>query len=254
MIYFFDGTKEAFFIAFLAAWKDGDALLTCGQKQLTLGMQTVFVNADARAGRAEKRFLSLDKKCLHELDFILRSGNENRGQIAYRYFRRIAETGGPVRDRLHEEDVIDAVECVNRVGLEIHRLHGFLRFLACESGALYGPISPDNDICDLLVPHFRARLKGYPFVIHDLKRKKAAVCDGEHTFSAPLERADVAVSADETAWQELWRTYYRAVNIPSRERLKQMRGYMPVRYWKHLTELNGAEIRPPALAAEGTAV
>ncbi len=252
MIYFFDGTKEAFFTAFLAAWGDKDAVLTCGQKQLVLGMKTVFVNADSRAARAEARFETLDKGCLHELDFLLRSGEQNRGQIAFRYFRRIAETGGPVRGRLHEDDVIAAAECVNRVGLEIHRLHGFVRFLACESGALYSPVTPDNDICDLLVPHFRARLEGYPFVIHDIKRKKAAVYDGEHTFLAPLDRADVALSADEIAWQELWKTYYRGVNIPSRERLKQMRGYMPVRYWKHLTELNGTEVsRLQALAAAG---
>ena len=30
--------------------------------------------------------------------------------------------------------------------------------------------------------------------------------------------------------------YYAAVNIPSRERLAQMRGYMPARYWKFLPE------------------
>ena len=41
---------------------------------------------------------------------------------------------------------------------------------------------------------------------------------------------------DENNWQKLWQRYYASVNIPSRERLKQMKGYMPVRYWKFMPE------------------
>ena len=71
-----------------------------------------------------------------------------------------------------------------------------------------------------------------------MKRKKAAVYDGEHSFTAPLQKAEILLSADEQDWRALWKNYYESVNIPSRERLKQMRGYMPVRYWKFLSEFN----------------
>lgn len=137
---------------------------------------------------------------------------------------------------LAEPAVYRAVEYIKKVGLEIHHFHGFIRFIECESGALYAPFEPDNDICDLLVPHFRARLPAFPFVLHDVKRKKAAVYDGANAFLAPLEKAEIMISADESAWQGLWKKYYSAVNIPSRERLKQMRGYMPARYWKYMPE------------------
>ena len=133
-------------------------------------------------------------------------------------------------------DVVAATECMQRVTWELHRLKGFVRFMESASGALYAPLSPDHDICDLLLPHFRARLPEFPFVLHDVSRKKAAVYDGKNSFLAPLDRADVLLSADERAWQSLWRKYYQSVNIPSRERLKQMRGYLPVRYWKFLPE------------------
>ena len=76
----------------------------------------------------------------------------------------------------------------------------------------------------------------FPFVLHDVTRKKATVYDGKNLFNAYLPCADVLLSADEQGWQSLWKRYYAAVNIPSRERLKQMRGYMPVRYWKFLPE------------------
>ena len=237
MIYFYDGSKEAFYTAFLLAYPDEEAVLTSGSKQLGIGQKTVFVRADpARAKQAERRLEELDPECVKELDLLLRSGQPNRDTVAFGYFKLIAARGGPVRRMLAEDAVIAARECMQRVRFEIHRFHGFLRFMESACGALYAPVSPDNDICDLLVPHFRARLPQYPFVIHDVKRRKAAVYDGANTFLAPLDRAEIVLSADEKTWQDLWKKYYHSVNIPSRERLRQMRGYMPVRYWKFLPE------------------
>lgn len=237
MIYFYDGTKEGFCCALLAAFEDEEATLVSGRQQLIMSQETVYVRTDAaRAKRTEERLAALDNRCLGDLDMLLRSGDRNCETVALRYFKRIAKEGGPVRGMLADADVLAADSCIRRIGVEVDRMHGFLRFLECESGALYAPCAPDADIVDLLLPHFRARLKLYPFVIHDVKRKKAAVYDGSHTFFAPLDRAEVLISADEARWQSLWKEYYASVNIPSRQRLKQMRGYMPVRYWKFMPE------------------
>ncbi len=237
MIYFYDGSRDAFLTAFLLAYHDEDAVLTSGGKQLALGQGSVFVKADpARAQKAEKRLAEFDRQCLDEISTILRSGDLDRDMVAFRYVMLISKLQKPIRSMLSEDAVIAATECIRRVGFEVHRFHGFVRFMETPCGALYAPISPDNDIADLLVPHFRARLPEYPFVIHDVKRKKAAVYDGSHVFTAPLDRAEVVLSADEQAWKRLWKDYYESVNIPSRERLHQMRGYMPVRYWRFMPE------------------
>ena len=92
------------------------------------------------------------------------------------------------------------------------------------------------------MPHFRSRIPEIPFVIHDVRRAKAAIWDGEHVFVAPLSKAEIVLSADEQGWQALWRRYYASVNIPSRKRLKQMKGYMPVRYWKFMPEMPAAAV------------
>ncbi len=237
MIYFYDGTKNAFLTALLLSFSDDEAILTSTSSQLAIGQKCVYVKPDVqRAKKAEARLGTIDKNCLEDLDILLRSGDEDRDMVALNYFKLLAARGESIRKMLSEDAVIAAEECIQRVRLEVHRMKGFLRFMECESGALYAPVTPDHDIVDLLVPHFRSRLKGYPFAIHDVKRKKAAVYDGENTFLAPLERAEIALSANERAWQSLWKKYYASVNIPSRERLKQMRGYMPVRYWKFLPE------------------
>ena len=196
MIYFYDGTKEAFLTALVLSFRDSDPFLTSGNKQLVLGQETAFVRTDQdKAKKVEERLLSFDKDCMHDLDTILRSGDVGKDNVALAYFRLLAEKKCPVRMMLGEDAVLAADECIHRVGFEIHRFHGFVRFLGTASGALYAPISPDNDICDLLVPHFRARMPKIPFVIHDVKRKKAAVYDGENTFLAPLDEAEVVLAA-----------------------------------------------------------
>lgn len=237
MVYIFDGTKSGFLTAFVLAYSDPDAVLASDKIQLPLGQTSVFIKTDeARAEKVKNRLLAFDRDCMRDLDTLLRSGMERREQIAFGYFRVLAREKRPVSKRLAEKEVFEAVECMKKVGHEIHKFHGFIRFMETASGALYAPFAPDNDICELLLPHFRARLPQFPFVLHDIKRKKAAVYDGEHSFVAPLNQAEILLSASETGWQALWKGYYKAVNIPSRERLKQMKGYMPVRYWKFLPE------------------
>lgn len=243
MIYFFDGSKDAFLTAFVRAYRDGAANLTTGNCQLTLGQGCIFVTSDKEtACRCAARLTSFDKDCMHDLSLLLRSKDEHRGQIAFAYFKLIALRKHAVRGDFSSDAVVAATECMKRVTYEVHRFKGFVRFMECEIGALYAPISPDNDIVELLMPHFCSRLPKIPFVIHDVQRAKAAVWDGNHVFTAPLSSAEIVLSADENDWQALWRRYYDSVNIPSRERIRQMKGYMPVRYWKFMPETPSAAV------------
>lgn len=237
MIYFYDGSRDGFLTAFLLAFSDADAVLTSMQCQLPLGVETVSVQTDpVRAKRAAQRLQGFDRNCLHELDMLLRCSQPNRDQVAFKYFTMIATKKRPVRGMLAEDAVTTASDCLWKVSHEIERFRGFVRFMESASGALYAPISPDHDICDLLAPHFRARIPMFPFVIHDVNRKKAAVYDGKHIFCAPLESAEIMLAADEEGWQKLWRTYFNKVNFVERERLKQQHGYLPVRYRKFMPE------------------
>ena len=237
MLYVFDGTTEGFLTALSKAFTDENAVLSSKTEQLLLGQEPLFVETNAAvAKKVEARLLSFDTHALEDLDRLLRCGMADNEQVAFRYFRLLAKHKRPIGKRLAEPDVFRAVEYIKKISLEIHHFHGFVRFMETASGALYAPIEPDNDICDLLLPHFKARLPEFPFVLHDTKRKKAAVYDGKNVFIAHLPQANVLLSADEEGWQSLWKNYYRAVNIPSRERIKQMKGYMPVRYWKYMPE------------------
>lgn len=237
MLYLFDGTKHGFLTAFTKAFLDEDAVLSSKRVQLRIGEGQVCVETNfPLAEKAENRLLSFDRTSMDDLDILLRSGMEDNEQVAFLYLRLLAKCKMPVGKQLAETEVFRAVEYMKKVRFEIHRFHGFIRFMETASGALYAPFAPDNDICDLLAPYFRGRFPLFPFVLHDVKRKKAAVYDGHNIFTAPLEEAQILLSANETEWQSLWKKYYVAVNIPARERLTQMKGYMPTRYWKFLPE------------------
>ncbi len=237
MLYLFDGSKNGFLTAFIKAFPDEDAVVTSKLAQMRIGQGQVCVETDlSLSERAENRLLFFDRECINDLNILLRNGAEDNEQVAFRYLRILAREKRPVRKQLAEPDVFHAIEYIRKVGWEIHKFHGFIRFMETGSGALYAPFSPDNDICELLAPHFRNRLPQFSFVLHDVKRKKAAVYDGQTVFVAPLEEAEILLAANEREWQGLWKKYYVAVNIPSRKREKQMRGYMPARYWQFLTE------------------
>jgi probable DNA metabolism protein len=46
-------------------------------------------------------------------------------------------------------------------------------------------------------------------------------------------------------WEDLWRTYHHSVNNEDRKNPNLQRQFMPVRYWKYLTEMQ--EQGPPPL-------
>ena len=101
---------------------------------------------------------------------------------------------------------------------------------------LYAPYSPDNNITDMLMEHFAERLKSERFVIHDVKRKIAGMYNGKEWIMNYVGEVEIYLSEYERAFENLWKKYYVAVNIKERPHEKQMKGYMPVRYWKFLPE------------------
>lgn len=56
---------------------------------------------------------------------------------------------------------------------------------------------------------------------------------------AEVGEAEVYLSEYERSFEALWKKYYTSVNVKERPHEKQMKGYMPVRYWKFLPEKSG---------------
>lgn len=238
IIYFTDGTEEGFFTAAFFACKDTESIVSSSNIQLPLGAEIVSVQTDPEKCDAVKKSLrAYDSRCLRELSLLLKRGSEEREQIALAYLRKIVRRRGPVREMLADPDVLAARENIRKVTAEAHHFTGFLRFMEGTGELFYAPFEPDNDILELILPHFLRRLPGQSFVIHDVKRQKAALYNGHDCVIAKTEKkVNILISDREEIFRSLWKEYYRSVNITQRPHEKQMKGYMPVRYWKYMPE------------------
>lgn len=236
--YLVDGSTDCFYTAVFDGYSDNQAIISSNSDvQLELGcvIKEVTPQTD-KAARVKKKIGEYDGRALGDIDLILRSGESGKEQAALEYIRLIIKHRQPVRTMTNIPAVMEANDMRARVTLEIHKYHGFLRFMENQSGVLYAPYSPVADITDLVAPHFAKRFGNQKFVIHDVKRKIAAMYDGEQIVVCMAGGAEIYLSEYEKTFEELWKLYYKSVNIAERPHEKQMKGYMPVRYWKFMPE------------------
>lgn len=174
---------------------------------------------------------------ISSLKTCLCSSEENAALYAFRFAYKTLFLKKDIKGNLADKTVADFTFTVKKVWTEAHRIKGFLRFSESHGGVIYARFSPDNDVIALIAPHFVKRLSGLPFVIHDVKRGKIAVSDG---YELILDRTKLTAtfvpSEKETKFEELFRTYYREINIESRKNLRQQDGYMPRRYRHFMPE------------------
>lgn len=237
-IYQTDGSQAGFFTAVFDGYADEESHITSEQAfQTALGDKFLRVFPDEeKAARVERKLKKIDFALLREIDYILRTPYSDREQTAFLYLRQAVAQNAPVRGMLALPEVRKAMDYAKRVGSEAERLRGFLRFHETADGLFYAATSPDNDVVDLLAPHFFARFKKTPFVLHDVKREKACLSDGRTTLVTKASDAQILFSENEERFLALWSKYYQTIYIPARKNERQMKNYMPVRYWRFMPE------------------
>lgn len=237
-IFITDGGSDSFFTAVFEAYKESECVITSDNNvQISFDCELVRIDADfEKCERVQRGIAKYDREAIDDILLVLRSCDNLKEQIAFEYIKRLMERKSPIDKAYNLPEVIVFDELKRKVTNEIHKMTGFLRFMESDSGAFYAPYSPDHDITDLLMSHFAERLKTERFVIHDVRRKIAGIYDGHEWIMSYAGEAEIYLSEYERVFQTLWKKYYRAVNIKERPHEKQMKGYMPVRYWKFLPE------------------
>lgn len=240
LAYIFDGTIDGIFTCVFRSFtkKENPAFITDDAIQCGIFDETVCVKTDYEAN---KRIIAAIYKyggfnALNDVKFAFRNGSKNTPTVIFEYIKKTFEARKNISGKFSDETVLAFYDLIKRVSFELHRFKGFLRFNESVEGIYYARFEPDNDIADLLLPHFKARLGNTPFAIHDAKRNVAALCNGKNTKIVKTEVSFVEVTENESSVGALWREYYNAVNIPTRKNEKLMRAFMPARYYKNLTE------------------
>lgn len=240
--YFFDGTKNGLFTCVFESFYKKEIPDNITDDNCQTGFFDTNKTIATDKEKAE-RVIACLRKCktaniLSTVTYAFRSGEKNKFNVIFNYVRKAVEyKNNDISTAFSLSESLAFSDLSKRIGTEIHRFKGFLRFMESEDGYYYACFEPDNDITDILVPHFKARLKS-PFVIHDVKRNIIALCNGSDfkIIRSPARNVTVYLSEDEQKFQNLWKTYYNGINIKERKNTRSMRAFLPERYWKYLSE------------------
>ena len=240
--YFFDETKNGLLTCIFESFYEkripDDVTTECVQCGLLDEIVTIKTDNE-KAERVYKCLKNCKTKYLvSDFNLTFRSGEKSRFKVLFDYLNvAISNKNIDVSKAFALPEIQAFTDLKNRIYTETHRFKGFLRFMETEKGFYYACYEPDNDITELLVPHFTARLQS-PFIIHDIKRNILALCDGKRykILNGGDNGVTVFMSESEEIFLDLWQQYYKSINIEERKNLRQMRNYMPERYWKNLSE------------------
>ena len=150
-----------------------------------------------------------------------------------------------------DEDVLAVRNTCRRVLYEQLRMKQFIRFQKAKDGTYLAVVSPDHNVLPLITGHFQDRFNDQPWLIYDAKRHYGYNYDGrtvirvtfEDEASVPFDLSNGKMDADilsenDQLFQDLWRTYFKAICIKERMNPKKQLSDMPRRYWKYMTEKN----------------
>lgn len=182
----------------------------------------------------------ISKECLNKVYYVFLSELEESSNIIYSYIRMGFKLGKDVDLHKHNDIVLNMDKISKKVSYEKHRFTGFVRFKEINN-ILYSSISPDFNILPLLGSHFKSRLSNEYFIIHDIKRDIALIYDKKDYYLSSLseEQKNILVNSCDTGeYQNLWKQYFKSVNIEERENPRLQKRMMPSRYWDNIIEVN----------------
>ncbi len=205
------------------------------------------VTDDAKAGRvwrALQKKLSAEALTCVTVSYL--SELPELDMHLFRYVCKAVDSPVSIERNFADEDVLFVVNTFRKVRYERLRMLQFLRFQKAADGTYFGMMEPQYNVLPLAIGHFRDRFSDQAFLLYDRRRHYGYYYDhGELTRVSFDERLphfrsgkldESMLDKDEMLFQELWRTYFKAICIRERLNPRKQRKDMPVRYWKYLTE------------------
>lgn len=161
--------------------------------------------------------------------------------IFLRYVEYVFSKSVTVENDFTNKAVFTVNAIARKVSREKHRMKAFVRFSLTKDGLYYAIVEPDYNVLPLIAKHFKERYADQRWLIFDVCRQYGiyydlnTVTEVTIDFNHAKETEDI-FDDDEILFQQLWKVYFKSVNIPARKNTKLHIQHMPKRYWKYLTE------------------
>lgn len=247
MIYCYDGSFAGFLCGVSTALEAGathpEFVGNGAESEAGLFQEERHVVAtDTKLAQAfRERFIAaVSRDAFATARYAFHSREQGIELLVWRYLRLGLEQGRTLEAMLAHEPVHSVNRIARRVSHEAHKFKGFVRFREVAAGFLYASIEPQGDILELISPHFADRIGDRPWMIHDVGRSVATVCNhGSWRLVCGIELAATpALTAEEEAFTRLWQRYFQRMAIPERFNPKLQQQHVPLRVRKHLPEFN----------------
>lgn len=247
--YLYDGTFEGFLTCIYTHYYEEKAsgIYRKENYQASLLNGSRFVETEEK--KASRVYEAIQNKIsredLRRIYRVFLSSDEDKENILLSYIRMGFKEGAGI-SLLHSNPIVFAVQkCEYKVSIETHRIKGLARFSALKNSSsgtsgkeiLYCCVEPDHDILEIIAGHFSDRLKNDPFIIHDKTRSKAVFAQGGSWYISGFTDQDLPLlGVGEREYRDLWKKYFETIAIQERVNPNCQKRFMPVRYWKNLTE------------------
>ena len=253
-VYLFDNTLDGLLTAVFDSFflKQQDVTLLAKGEQLPLFADKphqVVTDAEkvSRVWKGLEKQLSRD--ALHMITISWLSEERVLNQPMFNMICKVFRQQRDISHNASDDDVLAVRNTCRRVLHEALRMKQFIRFQKAKDGMYLAVVSPDHNVLPLITDHFSDRFNDQPWLIYDAKRHYGYNYDGESVIRITFENeaevpfdllngnmdADI-LSEDDQLFQELWRTYFKAICIKERLNPKKQLSDMPRRYWKYITE------------------
>lgn len=111
-------------------------------------------------------------------------------------------------------------------------------------------VSPDFNVLPLIERHFKSRYQDQRWLIYDEKRNYGIYYDLKQVHQVDMDATtidrqiqsghsqsfNIELDDDEVLYDQLWKDYFRSVNIEARRNMKLHVQYVPRRYWRYMNE------------------
>jgi probable DNA metabolism protein len=226
LTYVYDGSFEGLLTSvFEAFYRKQDPGLVKSRENLQYSLVDEYVQIDTDPGKSDRVYRSILEKisydALQHVYHVFLSDDEAAGTLIYNYLKLGWKLGSKVDFYLTDGRVLKVHEISQRLEFELHRMLGFIRFRQVEGGIYYAPCKPDNNLVELLAPHFAERLQDQSWIIHDVGRNIAALYNKKTFMISEFSVDDIpGATNEENEYQKLWKEFFNTLAIPSRSNPK----------------------------------
>ena len=164
----------------------------------------------------------------------------------YSFIRKIFETQRNIEQDFGDEVVLTMWNISKMVIRESHKVLMFVRFQKTSDGLYYAVFDPQYNVLPLSVNHFKNRFADQRWVLYDTKRDYGFYYDLKAVSEIKFTDSKINIKdgrvdeelldEEEKIFQELWKVYFKEMEIKERHNFKLHRQHMPKRFWKYLIE------------------